>query len=60
VNIDLNFYPEQHMDELDDLRDIAPPKEWTVGQLVEALYDAKIMLWAELSYCDDEGNTHWR
>jgi hypothetical protein len=58
--IDFNFYPEKHMDELDDLLDIELPAGWTLAQLIEAIYDAKIMLWAELLDMGSDGNVKWR
>lgn len=57
--IDLNFYPEKHMDELEGMLDIDLPAGWTLGQLIAALYDAKVMLWGELIDVDDDGNVSW-
>jgi hypothetical protein len=59
MKLDFNFYPEHNMHELDDLRDIAVPTDWTVGQLITALHDAKVMLWNEILHVDDDGNVWW-
>jgi hypothetical protein len=57
--IDLNFYPEQHMAELDGMLDVELPAGWTLARLIQALYEAKLMLWTELTDVDDDGNVHW-
>lgn len=57
--IDLNFYPEQHMDELDGLLDLEVPSGWSLGDLIRELHSAKCMLWGELLHIDDDGGIHW-
>jgi hypothetical protein len=54
--IDLNFYPEQHMDELDGLTDVEVPRGWTLGRLIHGAHNAKLMLWDTLNKIDDDGN----
>jgi hypothetical protein len=53
--LDLNFYPEKHMDELDGLLDAEVPNGWTLARLIEETYDAKLMLWDALNRVDDDG-----
>lgn len=50
--IDLNFYPEKHLNELDGLLDLEVPQGWTLARVIRALYDAKIELW-RLLWRDD-------
>ena len=57
--IDLNFYPTQHLAELDGLTDIEVPEGWTTDQLIQALYDAKVELWMVLHHTDEDGTTWW-
>lgn len=59
MTIDLNFYPEQHMDELEGMADLEVPAGWTVGQLIQELRNAKCDLWKELLHVDDDGNESW-
>lgn len=53
--IDFNFYPEQHLDELDQLWDEEVPKGWTIGRFIEEVYNAKLLLWHALYKVDDDG-----
>ena len=54
--LDLNFYPERHMDVLKGLSDIEVPPGWTLGKLIEELTWADAMLWAVFWRVDDDGN----
>jgi hypothetical protein len=58
--IDLNFYPEQHMNDLVGLTDVEVPQGWTLGQLIRVAHDAKLDLWAALNEVDDDGNIRAR
>lgn len=58
--IDLNFYPEKHLDEMDGLLDLEVPQGWNLARFIRELYEAKLMLWAELLVVDDDGNVRWR
>jgi hypothetical protein len=60
VTIDFNFYAEQHLDQLEGMTDLELPQGWTLGQLISALYDAKLMLWAEILHIDRDGNVEFR
>jgi hypothetical protein len=57
LDLDFNFYPEHHMDEL--MPGLDAPSHWTVGELVRNLWDAKVMLWSLLVHVDDDGNVRW-
>jgi hypothetical protein len=60
--IDLNFYPEQHMDELDGLTDVEVPRGWTLGRLIHSAHNARLLLWDVLNRIDGDGNIvpRWR
>jgi hypothetical protein len=53
--IDLNFYPEKHMDELDGLLDVEMPKGWTIGRFIEEAHNARLLLWAALNEVNSDG-----
>jgi hypothetical protein len=57
--LDLNFYPDQHLDELEGLSDIEVPQGWTAGQLIRALYEARMKLLSRLLHVDEDGNIAW-
>jgi hypothetical protein len=53
---DLNFRPEQHIEELEGLLDVEVPKGWTVGRFIRCAHDARIGLWDALNMVDRDGN----
>jgi hypothetical protein len=41
------------------LSDIEVPQGWTAGQLIRALYEARMKLLSRLLHVDEDGNIAW-
>lgn len=58
-NFDFNFYPEQHLDELDGLLDVEVPSGWDIARMIRELHDARCLLGNLLLHVDDDGKVKW-
>jgi hypothetical protein len=54
--VDLNFYPEKHLEELLSVLDEEVPEGWSVRRLIVEMYAIKMALWGALWTVDDDGN----
>ena len=63
--IDLNFYPEDHGEEIAVIPYVVADCDltgWDFRKLVESILDARLLLWAALYEVDDDGavRAKWR